>query len=268
MISIVSTESAELPQQSPAVAGRKAILYARFSPRPNADECESCEVQLGDLREWCRQRGIVIEAEEHDDALSGDDAERPGLERALAGAKRGRLLLCRKFDRISRDTRHLLGVALDLARRGVQLESITEGRYDPNDDEFELLFTILAGLGQYQRKKIKRSTRDKMLQHQACGRRMSKQPPYGMELDPDSPPVMHDGIPGQPSGLRKNEKEQAVIARIIKEFDSGEGLPSIVQSLTKAKIPCRAGRWHASTVRKILLRNGREMRAVGRPRGT
>lgn len=244
---------------------RKAILYARFSPRPKADECESCDVQLRDLRRWCREHGITIEAEERDDALSGADAERPGLVRALAAAKRGRVVLCRSFDRISRDSHHLLGVALDLARRGVQLESITQGRYDPNDDEFELLFTILAGVAQYQRKKIKRATQAKMLEHQAGGRRMSKQPPFGWELDPDSAPVMRDGVAGAPSGLRKNEKEQAVIARIIKEFDGGAGLPAIVQSLTKAKIPCRAGRWHASTVRKILLRNDRKMRAVGRP---
>jgi len=51
----------------------KAILYARFSPRPHAEDCDSCERQIADLRAWCKAHNHEIVGEFQDRALSGGD---------------------------------------------------------------------------------------------------------------------------------------------------------------------------------------------------
>ncbi len=50
---------------------KKAIIYSRFSPRRNEDECESIEAQFDFCRKWCRGNGVDIVAEFADRALSG-----------------------------------------------------------------------------------------------------------------------------------------------------------------------------------------------------
>ena len=41
----------------------KAICYSRFSPRPNADDCESIEVQLDRCRAYCKAHTYEIAGE-------------------------------------------------------------------------------------------------------------------------------------------------------------------------------------------------------------
>jgi hypothetical protein len=38
----------------------RAILYARFSPRPGANECESCDAQLELGRKYCWKKGWTV----------------------------------------------------------------------------------------------------------------------------------------------------------------------------------------------------------------
>src|SRR6478609_6398553 len=100
----------------------KAILYARFSPRPSAKECESCERQFEDMEAFCAKHGWEIVDRFHDKAVSGADQyevtahrkdgqaeltvafeEREGLGEAFDALKSGYILLVRAQDRLSRD---------------------------------------------------------------------------------------------------------------------------------------------------------------------
>jgi len=59
----------------------QAVLYARFSPRPNAEECDSAKKQLERCRPYSEGRGYTVIAEHKDEDLSGARADnRPGLQ--------------------------------------------------------------------------------------------------------------------------------------------------------------------------------------------
>src|SRR5437870_5093362 len=58
-----------------------AIVYARWSPRPNAEDCLSIETQLDRCRAYCQGNEYEIVQEYQEPNVSGDDC-RPELEKA------------------------------------------------------------------------------------------------------------------------------------------------------------------------------------------
>jgi DNA invertase Pin-like site-specific DNA recombinase len=243
----------------------RAILYARFSPRPDAAECESCDRQLADLRAWCQRHALVTgpELEFRDDALSGGD-ERPGLADAVKAIRPGDVLLVRSWDRLFRDLRLALVLEFDVGKRGGRIQSITEDNDALPAALRELMRNLFLAIADYQRKVTRHRTKTRMRQHQANGRRMSLHPPYGWEIDPNSPLNKH----GRPGGLRPVPDEQRVIDAIVKEYQLSVRLRELGQvdqalspdvlahQLNQARVPARGRRWCATTVRKILRRAG------------
>jgi len=136
----------------------KAIAYARFSPRaipvtcpacdhswkvksPRSAEfdrecpechtvttvsnCESCETQLIDLREYALKHEYEIIGEFSDLALSGGDdwLDRPGMLSAAAAAKNGMIFLVRNYDRLFRDVDKATVFRANLEAKGVEVVS-------------------------------------------------------------------------------------------------------------------------------------------------
>lgn len=167
----------------------KAILYARFSPRPDADECESCDRQLADLREYCGSHGYDVVGEFYDKALSGGDSwtARPGMFDAANACRKGYVFVVRAFDRLFRDTRKALMFACDIERKGVTIISATEEAASLDTPEARLMRTFFLALAEYQRELIRARTAARMRQHQANGRRMSAKEPWGTCRDPEHP---------------------------------------------------------------------------------
>ncbi len=226
----------------------RAVLYARFSPRPNAAECESCQSQLRDLREYAWKRGYEIVGQFHDDALSGGDdwKDRPGMFDAASAAKRGSLFIVRAFDRLFRDTEKALVFKSMLEAKGVRIRSITEESACDNSPVGNLVATIFLAIAEYQRAMIRARTKAKMLDHQKNGRRMSKLCPYGTMPNPQS------------SGrLIADVNEVMTIETIRQWWVEGETLRGIARRLTQAGIQSRGENgWSHVTVRRILIREG------------
>ena len=63
-------------QSKRRAAHTRARLYARFSPRPDADECDSIERQFEEMRQECARLNIEVAGEYQDAALSGADEQR------------------------------------------------------------------------------------------------------------------------------------------------------------------------------------------------
>jgi DNA invertase Pin-like site-specific DNA recombinase len=56
------------------------VIYARFSPLPDAQECDSVARQRERCRAYCQAHGYDVIAEKHDEDMSGGRADnRPGL---------------------------------------------------------------------------------------------------------------------------------------------------------------------------------------------
>lgn len=50
---------------------RLGVIYARFSPRRNEDQCESIEAQFDFCRKWCKENNVEVVVEFADRSLSG-----------------------------------------------------------------------------------------------------------------------------------------------------------------------------------------------------
>jgi hypothetical protein len=93
-----------------------------------------------------------------------------------------------------------------------------------------------------------------MLRLQADGRRMSKQPPYGWEIDPTSA-INEKSKNRVPSGLRENPAEQEVIHQIVNLHSADKmGLRAIARYLKSHGVQCRGNGFHHHRIQAILRR--------------
>jgi site-specific DNA recombinase len=232
-----------------------AVLYARFSPRPTPEECDSVEKQLERCRAYALGHAYTVVAEHHDKDMSGGRADnRPGLQKAIAAAcKRRAVLVVYSLSRLARCTKDAIDLAERLSSAGADLAVIQES-VNTRSPMGRFIFTLFSGLAQLEREQIADRTSSAMLKHQANGRRMTRADrcPYGWRPDP-----------ADPERLVEDAEEQKVIARIQEQRRNGGGLREIARGLDRAGIDCRGGRWSHSTIRSVLRRTGAEEALVG-----
>ena len=234
----------------------KGILYGRFSPRRNEDQCESIEAQFDFCRAYCKQNNIKIVGEFADRALSGADEDRPELWAAIAALERGYVLVVYRLDRLARSV--YLSDIIERAihqKKATFLSTVGEGTWSDSDEDF-LVRKILQALAEYERKVIGARTKAAMLRHQANGRLMGSIPPYGFKLDPkDSRRIV------------KNPYERIIINQIKRFRKKGLTLRQIADELTNLNYKPRKvtrtfrgkpvsvkGRWYPQTIHVILKR--------------
>ncbi len=227
-----------------------AILYARFSPRPNAEDCESCAAQLADLREYATQQGYTIAGEFSDHALSGGDGweDRPGMLDAVAACKRGHVFLVRNYDRLFRDVDKATVFRSMLEAKGVEVISASPQEAAANGSNLhaKLIRYVILWKSELDREIIRARTRLKMRNHQKNGRRMSHKVPYGMTVDPIDPKRMI-----------RCPNEQATIAVIRELHGEGHTLRAIARELQRRGLPRRGkATWTHNLVKSILTREG------------
>jgi DNA invertase Pin-like site-specific DNA recombinase len=224
-----------------------AVLYARFSPRPNAEECDSVEKQLERCRAYSLGHGYTVVAEHHDKDLSGARADnRPGLQSAIAAAcRRKAVLVVYSLSRLARRTRDAIDLAASLSAAGADPAVIQEN-VNTRSPMGRFVFILFSALAELEREQVAERTSAAMLRHQAKGRRMTRSDrcPYGWRPDASDP-----------ARLVEDVDEQATIRRIREERRVGRGLRDIARRLDAAGMACRGGRWSHTTVRSVLLRS-------------
>jgi site-specific DNA recombinase len=226
-----------------------AVLYARYSPRPEAEECDSVEKQIERCRAYCNKQGYAIVKEFSDKNMSGGRADnRPGLQAAIRETiKHKATLVVYSRDRLARENADDADIVRRLIRAGADLESVTEP-FDIKDEAGELMGGMLAVWAQYQRRQIQKRTSKAMRKYQAEGRRMTRMDrcPYGWRPDPNDP-----------KRLIEDSDEQAIMSTTIQVLRlQGKGPRAIARSLNDAGQRCRGQEWSHSAVRSILRRNG------------
>jgi len=235
---------------------KKAVIYARFSPRRNEEQCESIEMQLEAIKDYCQKNNIEIVEEFSDRALSGGEEDRPGLWAAVAALKRDYLLIVYKLDRLARDVYLSHIIEKDVKKHKSKILSINDEGTFGDKPEDKLIRDILQSLAEYERKITAARTKAAMLRHQKNGKRMSYHCPFG------TMPSRRD-----PTRLVPNPDEQAAIAHIIECDKAGLSLRKICKSLVEhsyktrfyerefkdRKVRVRA-KWSTYLVRNILRR--------------
>jgi DNA invertase Pin-like site-specific DNA recombinase len=230
-----------------------AVIYARFSPRPSPQECDSVEKQIERCRAYCKGHGYIVVAELFDKDLSGERADnRPGLQEAITSACERKAILCvYSLSRLARCTKDAIDLAERLNAAGADLAVIQEN-VNTRSPMGRFIFTLFSALAQLEREQIAEKTSSAMLRHQANGRRMTRvdRCPYGWRPDPtDADRLVEDA------------EEQAAIARIREERRQGKGPRAIARAMEQAGITCRGKRWSHSTIRSVLRRSAQHTEA-------
>jgi DNA invertase Pin-like site-specific DNA recombinase len=184
------------------------ILYARFSDRPDASTCDSCEKQLADMRAYCAREGHTVVGEYRDDAISGaekSEIRRPGIWDAIATIRRGQTILARDISRYARDMGILIEIERRIKAKGGRIRTIQEGEKRPDDPMSTFLYRIFGAFSELQRCITREYTRAKMRSYQQNGRCMSCEAPFGWEKFTEDATMK----------LRRNEAEQVALQRLI-----------------------------------------------------
>jgi DNA invertase Pin-like site-specific DNA recombinase len=150
---------------------RGAALYARVS---TSNGSQSVETQLLELRRHCELRGWKIYSE-YTDEISGTKDRRPGLDRLLLDARRGKfdVVVCWALDRIGRDLRHLLTLLEDLQGLNIPVISLKEG-LDFSSASGRLQVTLLAALSAFERERLKERTIAGLNRARSLGKRLGR----------------------------------------------------------------------------------------------
>ena len=99
--------------------------------------------------------------------VSGKDTEhRPQLKAMMDYVRAGDTVIVDSYSRFARSTKDLLELVDKLREKGVAFKSLKEKDIDTTTPDGELIFTIFAGLAQFERKQ--------MLQRQAEGIAIAK----------------------------------------------------------------------------------------------
>jgi len=223
---------------------KHAVVYNRFSPRPNADECKSNEQQEERCRKYCSQKKYVVEAVYTDEAISGEVAKRDGLEAALNELQQGWILVVDTSDRLARDMLVNLTIRYQIQKLGCTIE-FADGSPLPTSPEGELFQNILAAFADYERKRFARRTKEGLARKKQAGQWIGR-PPYGFEIDKVS------------KRLIKNEREQKIIES-IKDYDENGKSSEMIAQLIEYEFGYARGRpWSARTIRSILAKKTQE----------
>jgi DNA invertase Pin-like site-specific DNA recombinase len=188
---------------------KRVVIYTRVS---SSDQ--HTETQLCDLRPLAKARGYEIVGE-YTDTISGAKAKRPGLDRLMADARRGRFdgVLLWSFDRMARSVKHFLEVLDELNHLNIALVSFREN-IDTSGPLGRAMIVIVAAISELERSLIVERVRAGMRRARLEGRQIGR-----ARLDVDRKQVVIDRRSGMSlSQVAKRHKiSRASVCRLMKE---------------------------------------------------
>lgn len=251
----------------------KGIIWARYSPQPNADEKDLVENQVADGRDWFAEHGHTLAD------VPGTEPEQPGvfyvkeysgglednaeLQRAVNSLGRGWIIWARDWSRYYRNNHAMDGLAIDVARHRAALWSGREGKYESADPWRKFTTKLAWLLAELRLDEIRSNTSKGLHRRQRKGDRVSREPQYGYRLDETGPIKVDDaerpvlGKDGKTifTRIMKDEQEQATIVRMLELHAAGNSLRKIGATLEgEGRKPRSAEKWEATTLAKIIRR--------------
>ena len=229
-----------------------AILYARFSPKPEEGDLE---LQIERMEAYCalaELNPVMVLQEPDVSARKVALAERKKGKELLKLLAEGKAqhVVVQKLDRIFRCASDGLIWTSNWSEQGISLHLADQGGNSINAGTAvgNLIITFLLGVSEFEAAHTAERTALAIQSHQHNGRRMSKEPPFGWTVDP------HD-----PKALVEAPAEQAILEEIHEFHRSGMSARKIAGLLTDRHTLCRGRKhWHHNTIARILKRTGNE----------
>jgi site-specific DNA recombinase len=220
---------------------KTAIGYIRVSTEKQASEGVSLEAQEARINAWCVANGYELAGVYVDAGISGKKMEnRPELLKALASMKKGMALVSYSLSRLARSTKHLIEISELVSKKKGDLVSLTE-KIDTTTPMGEMMFTLMAGMAQLERRMIAERTSTALQHKKATGQKYTNKTPYGFEA-----------IDGR---MVEVAQEAEVVAEIQASRTAGQTLQSIADDLNTRGIPTKTGKsWQPATIHLLLKR--------------
>jgi DNA invertase Pin-like site-specific DNA recombinase len=145
-------------------------IYARVSTKD-----QSCELQVRDLRAYCAARGFDLVREYVDVGQSGAKDSRPELNKLMDDARKRQFdaVVCWRFDRFARSTKHLLAALEEFRSLGIQFISYQEN-IDTSSALGQALFTIVSAVAQLERDLIRERVSAGIRNARANGKKLGR----------------------------------------------------------------------------------------------
>ena len=199
----------------------RAIGYVRVSTDDQVREGVSLDVQETRIRAYCEAKSWQLVSVVRDEGKSAKDLKRPGLQEILGALpKRQRcfdVLVVVKLDRLTRSVRDLGNLIDAFKRARVGFTSIQES-VDTASASGELFFNLVASVSQWERRAIGERTLSAMAHLRAQGRRISRQPRFGVRFD-------------AAGRVEPDPREQATLSKILQLRETGLSLRAISTAL-------------------------------------
>src|ERR1700730_11440352 len=149
----------------------RVALYARVS---TCNGQQDPELQLRELREYARLRGLTIVGE-YIDRISGSKDSRPALNRLMADASQRKFdaVLVWKLDRFGRSLRHLVNALAELEALGLTFISLRDN-LDLSTPSGRLMFQIIGAMAEFERSLIQERVKAGLRNAKAKGKRLGR----------------------------------------------------------------------------------------------
>ena len=224
---------------------RQAVIYTRFSPRPSAGNCMSCEFQEQKCQEYCESHGLDVLAVYHDKRFSGKQScRRPGLEKALyrvCNLWEG-VMVVYNLACLARSTKEAITLTERLEKNHTALV-IVKQKIDTSsrDRNFSLIMAAISDLECETKGENIRFVLQDMQKH---NHRISRFPPYGSMIDTTDD-----------TRWAQNMEEIVTIDKIMNLHNEGYNLQEICAELTRMCRKPRGKVWYAKTIRRIIAKH-------------
>jgi site-specific DNA recombinase len=222
---------------------KQAIIYARFSPRPDADNCQSCEKQVDRCRQYCLRKNYSTLHTFVDGAESGGSLSRPGLQAAIDSLDPGNVLVVDSVDRLARDMLVYLTIKHNVDEAGATIE-YANGSPLGTTPEGELMQNILAAFATYERSRIRLRTKIGLERKRKNGERTTGRIPIGWQVSP---------LDNKKLVPHEDEREAIILACSLSS--KGATASGIAIVLDREIGLCRGRHWNARTVRRIIKKH-------------
>jgi DNA invertase Pin-like site-specific DNA recombinase len=108
--------------------------------------------------------------------ITGNKKERPELNKLLNNLNSDDTIVITELTRLSRSTRDLFNLVDSIQKKGANIKSLKESWLDTTTSHGRLMFTIIAGLSQFERDLISERTREGLKSARARGRKGGRPP--------------------------------------------------------------------------------------------
>lgn len=107
----------------------------------------------------------------YSEKISGVKAQRPELERMLDALREGDTVVITELTRLGRSVKELFAIIERVHEAGASIKALRETWLDTTTPQGNLLFTIFAGLSQFERDLIRQRTKSGLEAARARGRK-------------------------------------------------------------------------------------------------